>query len=670
MIFRTDHGAHDPDRARPRTHMLACLLPAVGLLTAAAAQGGSQDPGTVAVTVRVDRPGARIPSTLFGLFFEDINFGADGGLNPERVKNGSFAFPEPLMGWKCTGGAEVLVERAGGTNQSPHVRAPAGAAIVNQGFRGVGVEKGAVFDLTFRGRRAGPGRATVRGTLRDASGKGVGECRVSGFADDWKDMAVSLRAVATEAKGSLELEVTGGAVELDDISLYPRENWGKRKRGLRPDLVKLLKELQPGFLRFPGGCIVEGRTLEQRYQWKTTIGPVRDRRLLVNRWNTEFRHKPTPDYYQSFGIGFFEYFQLCEDIGAEPLPVLNCGMACQFNSGELAPLDSLSGYVQDALDLVEFANGPVTSEWGRRRAEMGHPAPFGLKYIGVGNEQWGPDYIPRYEAFARGIKRRHPEIQLVASAGPSPDGPRFDFLWSKMRELKADIVDEHYYMGPKWFRDNAGRYDSYPRTGPRVFAGEYAAQSVGVVRPENRNNWECALSEAAFITGLERNADVVHMTSYAPLFAHVDAWQWSPNLIWFDNLRSYGTPNYYVQKLFSTNPGSTSLPVNVDGSARNGQAEIYSSAALDESDGVVILKLINTRAAAREVRVELAGATYVGPEARLQVLAAADPTTENSLDQPLRLSPVAGKIRAGGSSFGMTLPPSSMTVLRVVARSR
>ena len=288
--------------------------------------------------------------------------------------------------------------------------------------------------------------------------------------------------------------------------------------------------------------------------------------------------------------------------------------------------------------------------------------------IGVGNEQWGPQYVERYEVFAKVLKQKYPNVALVSSAGPSPDGERFDFLWQKMRELKADLIDEHYYMAPKWFRDNSGRYDSYPRTGPRVFAGEYAAQSVGIASPDNKNNWECALSEAAFITGLERNADVVQMSSYAPLFGHVDAWQWTPNMIWFDNLRSYGTPNYYVQKMFSVNQGTRTLPVLLDGSAKNGQAELYTSASVDERSGEVIVKVVNTASVAKEVRINLAGANKIGKAGKAFVLQSADLKAENSLDNPTRIAPVEKPLAVSANEFSYTLLPQSLTVLRVALR--
>ena len=655
---------------------LACALALVAAqATAAAAQGRS-------ITVQVDRPGAAIPSTLFGLFFEDINFGADGGLYPERVKNRSFEFPDPLMGWKqaapgdSKGALQVYDQSAQKGDPNSHylritVEEPGkGFGVTNEGFRGVGVERGKEYAFSVMARRASGSPAALRVEVVDEGGRALGEARVSGFTPQWKRYTARLRATGTEAKARLNLLVEGaGTLDVDLVSLFPAETWANRPNGLRPDLVRLLKDMSPGFLRFPGGCIVEGRYLEQRYQWKTTVGRPEDRRLIVNRWNTEFRHRLTPDYYQSFGLGYFEYFQLAEDIRAEPLPIMNCGMACQFNSGELAPMEDLDHFIQDALDLIEFANGPATSRWGRVRAQMGHPAPFKLKMLGVGNEQWGPQYIERYKAFARVLKAKHPDITLISSSGPFPDGKEFDYLWAQLRQLRAEMVDEHYYRPPQWFRENVHRYDDYPRDGPKVFAGEYAAQSVAIASPDNRNNWECALSEAAFVTGLERNADIVRLSSYAPLLGHVDAWQWTPNMIWFDNLRSYGTPNYYVQKLFSTNRGTALLPVLLDGSPKNGRDDLYASASLDAKAGEVILKVVNTSSSQREARVNLAGAGGVRG-GKAFVLSSRDLKAENSLDEPTKVAPVERPLPAASGEFAYTFAPYSLTVLRVGVSAR
>jgi alpha-N-arabinofuranosidase len=653
--------------------LITCLLAILLIAQIAFAQ-------TRQITVQVDKPGTAVPKTLFGLFFEDINFGADGGLYPERVKNRSFEFPNPMMGWKQLDRGDtkgrLYVFDQGSVNDVPNSHylrikssgSGKGFGVTNEGFRGIGVQKGAEYRFSIRARRFEGAPVQLRVEVEDDN-RIVGETQVVGFTNAWKTYTATLRPTDTSSKAHLNLLLEGnGAIDIDLVSLYPKDTWQNRPNGLRADLVQLLKDMKPGFLRFPGGCIVEGRYLDQRYQWKTTIGDLDERRLIINRWNTEFNWRLTPDYYQSFGLGYYEYFLLSEDIGAEPLPILNCGMACQFNSSELAPLEDIDHYIQDAIDLIEFANAPVNTAWGRKRAQMGHPKPFNLKMIGIGNEQWGPQYVERYEAFARVLKQKYPNIQLVTSAGPAPEGERFDFLWQKMRELKADLIDEHYYMAPQWFRENSGRYDNYPRTGPKVFAGEYAAQSVAIASPDNRNNWECALSEAAFITGLERNSDVVRMSSYAPLFGHVDAWQWTPNMIWFDNLRSYGTPNYYVQKMFSVNKGTRRLGVSVDGSTKDGEHELYTSAALDEGTGEVIVKLVNTGSGSKEARIDLAGAGRPGRTGTAFVLQSEELKGENSLDHPTKIAPVERPLPVSGSEFSYTLLPRSFTVLRIPTR--
>lgn len=371
------------------------------------------------ITIQTDQPGAVLNRGMWGIFFEDINFGADGGLYAELVKNRSFEFPDPLMGWRPfgqTGGIEIRDDKPFSKVQPHYARLRAGAGMVNEGFRWMGGKAGERYDFSVAAR--GSGSPALQVELVDASGKVLASGAVKKLAADWKTEILTLRPKASEAKAQLKVSVTGsGAADLDMVSLFPRDTWKHRPGGLRADMVQMLADLHPGFMRFPGGCIVEGHTLANRYQWKTTIGPVAERKLIMNRWNDEFKHRPTPDYYQSFGLGFFEYFQLCEDIGASPLPLVNCGMACQFNSGELCPLDQLQPYIQDALDLIEFANGPVTSQWGAKRAAMGHPQPFHMKMLGVGNEQWGQQYIDRYSKFAAAIKARYPEIQLVAAAG-------------------------------------------------------------------------------------------------------------------------------------------------------------------------------------------------------------------------------------------------------------
>lgn len=657
-----------------------CVMLMTLALAATVVSGAPPHEPMPTLRVQTDRPGARINAAMWGLFFEDINFGADGGLYAELVKNRSFEFPNPLMGWTPLHPAGVEIRQDAPLNDvnSHYVRVTANerpaSGLVNEGFRGIGLHGGKAYEFSAWIRAAG-GSPVLTVELVSGEGRVLAATRLKNFSPGWKQYFARLRPQQTDFKAQLRIQVQGpGALDLDMVSLFPRDTWKGRRGGLRADLVEMLAAMKPGFLRFPGGCIVEGRYLTNRYDWKTTLGAPETRKLIINRWNNEFRHRPAPDYYQSFGLGFFEYFQLCEDLGAEPMPILNCGMACQFNSGELAPLQELDSYIQDALDLIEFANGPASTRWGSQRAAMGHPAPFGMKLLGIGNEQWGPQYIERYARFARVLKQRHPEIQLISSAGPAPADDRFTFAWNKLRELKADIIDEHCYAAPKWFFDNVHRYDHYDRHGPKVFMGEYAAQSVAIASPDNRNTLECALAEAAYMTGMERNADVVRMASYAPLFGHAEAWQWTPNLIWCDNLRVYGTPNYYVQLLFSRNRGDVVLPLDLfDGNATGATPadrprRLFASAVLDERSHEVILKVVNPSDQATPARILLAGCAKAGPVVHAHVLRGRSLNEQNSFEDPTRIAPVTQRQRINGPAFETTLPPYSFTVLRVRAR--
>lgn len=633
---------------------------------------------TMKLEVEVNRPAADIQPTMWGIFFEDINFAADGGIYAEMVKNRSFEFFEPLMGWiqpnsdrhslnENSGIATVIKE---GTLPNQHfarieVQNSAGYELINEGFRGMGIKSGGKYNLTFKAKNKG-GIENVIFQLIDQQGNSIGEEVVGLTSEDWNEYDASIIAIDTVAEARLKITFEGtGIIQMDMISLFPEDTWMGRSRGMRKDLVQLLADLNPGFLRFPGGCIVEGRTLDRRYQWKKTIGDIEDREILVNRWNTEFAHRLTPDYFQSFGLGFFEYFQLSEDLEAEPLPILSCGMACQFNTGELVPLDELDPYVQDALDLIEFANGSVDSEWGKIRAEMGHPEPFNLKYVGVGNEQWGPDYFDRLKIFTKSIKAKYPDIIIVSGTGPFPDGEHFNYAEKELKKMNAEIVDEHYYRPPEWFLENADRYDSYDRNSYKIFAGEYAAQSVAIASPENTNNWECAVSEAAYLTGLERNADVVWLTSYAPLFAHVDGWQWTPDLIWFNNLESYGTPNYYVQKLFSTNKGTKLIPITSDDKPLIGQNDVYASSVVDEDTKEIIVKVVNSGSEDKSVNILLKGAGKIRKEGKWILLQSQDLTAVNSMESPMKVAPVVKQIDIDGKNIGMTLPSHSLSVIKV-----
>ena len=624
------------------------------------------------LVVKAGTPVAPIQPTMWGLFFEDINFAADGGIYAELVKNRSFEFYKPLMGWEKTGEEYVgqfQIINNQNENNPRHLRLESlqgkELGLINEGFRGMGVTAGEKYDFSVFARQ-GTGISTLKVELIDSTGVVLGQTEVGGFSGDWKKYEAKLTSSATHSKAKLRVTLSGkGVLEIDMVSLFPENTWKNRKNGLRADLVQKLADMKPGFIRFPGGCIVEGHELETRYQWKKTVGNVENRQLNINRWNTEFPYRNAPDYFQSYGLGFFEYFLLAEDIGAEPLPILNCGMACQFNSCELVSLDALDPYIQDVLDLIEFANGETTTQWGKLRADMGHPEPFNLKMVGVGNEQWGTQYVDRLKIFMKVLNEKHPEIIFVGGSGPFSDGKDFDYLWKEMRELNVKMVDEHYYRSPEWFLQNTARYDSYDRKGPKVFAGEYAAHDKEGKDSESRNTWKSALAEAALMTGLERNADVVHMASYAPLFGNVDAWQWRPDLIWFDNLNTVATPNYYVQKLFSTNAGTELVSALMDGKPLTGQDSLYASVTIDSKTSELVVKMVNVAKKTAMLNLSLEGRKIAANEMNLQILTHADLTAYNRVGKPETIAPVEKKQKLSGKKMIFTLDALSLTVARI-----
>jgi len=511
-----------------------------------------------------------------------------------------------------------------------------------------------------------PTNIKIKIQLLNFAGKEIGSTVVENFSNDWKKYSSIITTTDTAQRGKLNLIFEGsGVIEIDIVSLFPHDTWKNRPGGLRNDLVQKIADLKPGFIRFPGGCIVEGKDLTNRYQWKTTVGNVDDRKLIMNRWNVEFPRKSAPDYYQSFGLGFYEYFLLADDLGAEPLPILNCGMACQFNSGEVVAMDELQPYIDDAIDLIEFANSDVTTKWGKLRSDMGHPQPFNLKFLGVGNEQWEPQYIERYKVFEKAILSKFPAIKIVSGAGPYAEGEYFNYAWKELKQLKPALIDEHYYKPPAWFFNNAARYDSYERAGPKIFAGEYAAHSKENTEAESRNNWESALAEAAFMTGLERNADIVQMCSYAPLFAHVDAWQWRPDLIWFDNLDVVATPNYYVQKLFSNNKGTHVVTITENERPVAGKDSLYSSAVIDKQSRELIIKIVNRASISQTLELNLTGIKLSKTNAVLQTLAANDLYSYNKLSELDKLKPGERKFAVKTNKFDHNLPAYSVTVLKI-----
>lgn len=620
----------------------------------------------------------KIQPTMYGIFFEDINQAADGGLYAELIKNRSFEFYNPLMGWlqpksdvhsenKDSGYANIINDITNSNHNYARITInnANNYELLNEGFKGIGLHQNAKYNLSFFLQNVSGSVQKVNFELINDKGISVAKESVEVKGSNWQKYNAVLTASNTVEKAKLKITFSGnGVVNMDMISLFPQDTWKNRPNGLRKDLVQKLFDLKPGFLRFPGGCIVEGRTLAERYQWKKTVGAVENRETLINRWNTEFSHRPAPDYFQSFGLGFYEYFQLAEDLGAAPLPILSCGIACQFNTGELAKMEELQPYIQDALDLIEFANGDSKStKWGNLRAEMGHPKPFNLTMIGVGNEQWGPDYIERYKLFENAIHSKYPQIKIVSGSGPFPNGEYFDYGWNELKKLNTQFVDEHYYNSPEWFQQNATRYDKYDRTGPKVFAGEYAVQTVAIASPDNKNSWITALSEAAFMTGLERNADVVYMTSYAPLFAHADGWQWTPDLIWFNNLASFATPNYFVQKLFSNFKGTDLISIKENNQPLTGQNKLYASAVMDKNSNSTIIKLVNTDVNVKNIIIKSKNLT-LGKVYKMSTLKADNLNAENTFSDD-NIKPIETEFKSNNKNLNIQIPAYSFVVISI-----
>ena len=621
------------------------------------------------------KPGAPVQSTMYGIFFEDINFGADGGLYSEMVENRSFEFPDRLMGWNVFGNVAVNDVKPA-FDRNPHyvTVSPSGhrekqSGLENHGFFGMGIKEGMKYNFSIYARlNLLQGKSTkFRVELVGEDDVPICQDTIVVTNNKWQKYTATLSSDKTIEKAFMRIFLMSGeSVDLDHISLMPQDNW----HGMRADLVKDLADLHPGIFRFPGGCIVEGTDLETRYQWKNTVGAPENRPLNENRWNYTFPHRLYPNYYQTLGLGFYEFFLLSEKIGAQPLPILSCGLACQYQNSDNdknahVALDKLQPYIDDALDLIEFANGPVTSKWGKLRSDMGHPAPFNLKQIGIGNEQWGSMYPERLEMFVKQIRAKYPNIKICGSAGPSASGKEFDYGWEQMRRLGVDLVDEHYYMSPEWFLKNAGRYDKYSRKGPKVFAGEYASHVKGQGDKPTvaMNNFEAALSEAAFMTGLERNADVVHQATYAPLFAHVEGWQWRPDLIWFDNLESVRSVNWYVQMLYGTNRGTNVLSLLENNKPVEGADGLYASAVYDKEAKNYIIKIANTSDADKDVNITFNGIKSLG-SGKLITLHSNDLQATNTLSNKENVVPQTTNVEAKGNTLSVKIPAKTFAVYR------
>jgi len=663
-----------------KTSPIVFLLASALLLPAA--DSAAEPP--VRLQIDLAAPGKAISRDLVGVFFEDLNYAADGGLYAELIQNRSFEYSAteqgewgPFFGWE-------LVKAAGGGGQlglgdsrpvhpnNPHyllltvLEPGSGVGIANKGFDLIPVEAGRSCEASFWAYQAYMGRMwkdtdqsksmPVTLQLQAKDGSVLAEARLEVAGRTWAKHSATLvpRRSDPEARFVLLAHAQGG-LALDMVSLFPRDTFKGRANGLRRDLAQAIADIRPRFMRFPGGCLVHGSGVHRFYNWKDSVGPVEQRRAQRNLWG----------YHQTFGLGYFEFFQFCEDIGAKPLPVVSAGVCCQHaghspgRGQEGLPLDEMPAYIQDILDLIEWANGPVDSKWGAVRAAAGHPEPFGLKYLGVGNEDAiTPTFKERFRMIFDALKARHPEIVVVGTSGPFHSGEDYDNGWAFVRELGVPMDDEHYYVPPQWFWDNLSRYERYDRASAKVYVGEYAAHD----QPKDRNTLRSALAEAAGLTSFERNGDVVQFASYAPLLARRGHTQWHPDLIYFDTTAVYPTINYQVQRLFGNNAGDTLLPALLEGVPAG--VRLTCSVVRDSASGDAIVKVVNGEDRALTVTIALAGVSAGKRRLVATILTGASADVANEDGQPPAALPVTDESRVG-ASFERVLPANSLTILRL-----
>ena len=612
-----------------------------------------------------------ISDKLIGIFFEDINYAADGGLYAELIQNRGFEYsPADRGNWHSTYAWQV---KGNGMTLSTDTVAPIhpnnpnyailtvnqpGAALINEGFDGIPVVKGDKYDFSVYTKmmQGKGGKLLVR--LVDGNGNVLAQTTLKGISSDWKKQQVQLTATAGSTSAVLEIiPETAGSYGIDFVSLFPQKTYKNRKNGLRADLAQTLEGLNPQFVRFPGGCVAHGNGIENIYHWKNTIGPVEARKPMPNLWG----------YQQSMGLGYHEYFQFCEDLGAIPVPVVAAGVPCQ-NSGHHhdgracgagqqggIPMDEMGAYLQDIFDLIEYANGDAKkSEWGRKRAANGHPKPFNLKYVGIGNEDLITDvFAERFEYLYNGVKARYPEIVVIGTVGPFYEGSDYEAGWKLATELDVPMVDEHYYNTPGWFIHNQDFYDRYDRNKSKVYLGEYAAHL-----PSRKSTIETALAEALFLTSVERNGDVVEMTSYAPLLAKENHTQWNPDLIYFNNTEVKPTVGYYTQQMYGQNEGDTYVASRIKTNQNNDgvNKRIGSSIVTDAKTGDAIIKLVNMLPVAVATNVDFPMMDGMNPTAQTTILTGA-PDSTTAL-------PVQGEMQVS-ENFAYEMPAYSFTVIRV-----
>ncbi len=653
------------------------------------------------IRVRNDR-GVDIKQDMIGLFFEDINYAADGGLYAEMLENRGFEFLEAYgdakdyyvkydgeYGWSpYPEAAAVCMEAVMGsphTEANPHYMriktTEDGAGICNQAYDGIYLEEGEKYHVYFWARPVqAEGKLQIR-VVKDGKTYAYGEIDIAAGTEETYnfyrryDLDIVAEETIEKAQFIFALEQPG-TVELDFISMIP----ASAVEGVfRRDLYEKLADLKPGFVRFPGGCIVEGNTLDNRYRYKDSLKPVWERKNNWNRWAVHCNNRennwcgPYSHYNQSLGLGYYEYFLLCEKIGAKAIPVMNVGFACQYQSEEMVAIGSRrwQEFVQDALDLIEFANGGTDTYWGSVRAQMGHPDSFNLTMLGIGNEQWQTrkaDFFERYVIFEQEIHKTYPKMKLIGSAGPDITSERYEAAWKFYNEHKEQenfvyAVDEHYYVKPQWLYDHVDFYDEYDRT-IKVFSGEYAAHPTDGMNMPQANTLEGALSEAAFLTGVERNADVVVLASYAPLFARTGYAQWSPDMIWFDGKTSYGTPSYYVQQMYANNMGDVTL-VTAGEEKEAWKEKLYYSLSYKENTHEIILKIVNANPIEKTIRPDMAGWVLEDAYGQMEILAGEDIHACNSIENPENVILRQEQVNI---TEGIVLPANAFAVVRIKAR--
>lgn len=666
-------------RSNPRTVVRTSLIVGVVLLAVSAA---FSEP--IELMVQAGGPGKPISPDIVGIFFEDLNYAADGGLYAELIQNRSFEYSptekpdwHPLKFWdfqkRGGGDGSVNVSNA----RSIHVNNPTyallqvrtpgdGVGIANSGFGGILLKEGETYNASFwtyqafmgimwgRGDNSKPMPVTLRLETRD--GEVLAEAGTEILGREWRKVSLSLTPTRTVTDARLVLLAhEQGGICIDMVSLLPEKTFRNRPNGLRADLAQAIADINPKFIRFPGGCLVHAGGVQSYYDWKDSIGPVEQRRSRPNHaWG----------YHQTMGLGYFEYFQFCKDIGAKPIPIVGAGVSCQHaghspgRGQEGLPMDEMPAYIQDVLDLIEWANGPATSTWGAKRAAAGHPEPFGLKYLGVGNEEAvTPIFKERFKMIYDALKEKHPEIVVIGTSGPFASGEDYDNGWTFAKEINLKMVDEHYYVSPQWFWDNLNRYDSYDRKYAKVYVGEYAAHDRG-----RRNTLRAAMAEAAGLTGFERNGDVAWFTSYAPLLARRGHTQWEPDLIYFDATTVYPSANYYVQQLFGQNSGDHYLET-VFGAGDT--KKLAASSVLDSKTGDLIVKVVNGGDEPREINIQLAGLpSEASKKAIKTVLTGPDAAAVNEDGKAPVVKPEEST-ESVKSVFTYTAPANSFTVFRV-----